>query len=172
MVCSVSHFISAVCLCQSPHLFSLMLSVGNHMVFTTDRFSEVAIENWPKWDLNPQSLNSVQMLWPTELSGHEFNSHSYPALYSYSNFIVYSVSHFISAVYLCQSPHLFSSVLSVGNHMSVAESADTYGIHHWQILWSSYRKLVQVGFEPTTTEFHSDAQTDWAIRPWVQLALI
>ena len=46
-----------------------------------------------------------------------------------------------------------------------------YGIHHRRILWSSYRKLAWVGFEPTTTEFHSDALTDWAIRPWVQLAL-
>ena len=55
--------------------------------------------------------------------------------------------------------------------MSVAESADTYGIHHWRILWSSYRKLAWVGFEPTTTEFRSDALTDWAIRPWVQLTL-
>ena len=55
--------------------------------------------------------------------------------------------------------------------MSVAEWADTYGIPHWRILWSSYRKLAWVGFEPTTTEFRSDALTDWAIRPWVQLAL-
>ena len=31
--------------------------------------------------------------------------------------------------------------------------------------------MVWVGFEPTNTEFRSDAQTDWAIRPWVQLAL-
>ena len=55
--------------------------------------------------------------------------------------------------------------------MSVAEWVDTYGIHHWRILWSSCRKLAWVGFEPTTTEFHSDALTDWAVRPWVQLAL-
>ena len=27
-----------------------------------------------------------------------------------------------------------------------------------------------MGFEPTTTEFRSDALIDWAIRPWVQLA--
>ena len=46
-----------------------------------------------------------------------------------------------------------------------------YGIHHWRIFRSSYRKLAWVGFEPTTTEFRSDALTDWAIRPWVQLAL-
>ena len=38
-------------------------------------------------------------------------------------------------------------------------------------LWSIYRKLACVGFEPTTTEFHSDALTDWAIRLWVQLRL-
>ena len=55
--------------------------------------------------------------------------------------------------------------------MSVAEWTDTYGIHHWTILRSCYRKLAWVGFEPTTTEFHSDALTDWTIRSWVQLAL-
>ena len=46
-----------------------------------------------------------------------------------------------------------------------------YGIHHWRILWSSYKKLAWVGFEPTTTESCSNALTDWAIRPWVQLTL-
>ena len=55
--------------------------------------------------------------------------------------------------------------------MSVAEWTDICGIHHWTTLRSSYRKLAWVGFEPTTTEFHSDALTDWAIRSWVQLAL-
>ena len=55
--------------------------------------------------------------------------------------------------------------------MSVAEWADIYGIHYWRILWSSYRKLAWVGFEPATTEFRSYSLTDWAIRPWVQLAL-
>ena len=48
---------------------------------------------------------------------------------------------------------------------------DTHGIHHWRILWNSYRKLAWVRFEPTTTEFRSDALTDWAIKPWVQLTL-
>ena len=46
-----------------------------------------------------------------------------------------------------------------------------YGIHHWRIFRSRYKKLAWVGFEPTTTEFRSDVLTDWAIRPWVQLAL-
>ena len=41
------------------------------MVFTTEGLFEVPIERWPEWDLNPRSLNSVQTLEPTELSGHE-----------------------------------------------------------------------------------------------------
>ena len=45
----------------------------------------------------------------------------------------------------------------------VADWIDTYNIHHWRILRSSYRKLAWVGFEPTTTEFRSDALTNWAI---------
>ena len=49
-----------------------------------------------------------------------------------------------------------------------------YNIHHWRIIWSSSsgsRKLAWVGFEPRTTEFRSHLLTDWAITPWVQLAL-
>ena len=45
------------------------------------------------------------------------------------------------------------------------------GIHHWRIFKSSYRKWTWFRFESTTTEFCSEALTDWAIRPWVQLAL-
>ena len=67
------------------------------MVFTTERFFEVAIESWPEWDLNPRPLNSVQMLLPTEISGHEFNSH-FNSFYSYTNLIVCSVSSFILAI--------------------------------------------------------------------------
>ena len=81
------------------------------------------------------------------------------------------MSHFILAVCLRQSPHLFWSKFPVGNYMNVAEWADIYGIHHWQILWSSYRKLAWVGFKPATTEFCPDPLTDWALRPRVQLAL-
>ena len=44
-----------------------------YMIFTTEGFFEIAIERWPEWDLNPQPLNSIQMLYLTELSGHEFN---------------------------------------------------------------------------------------------------
>ena len=31
-----------------------------HMIFITEELFEVAIENWPEWDLNPRPLNSVQ----------------------------------------------------------------------------------------------------------------
>ena len=45
------------------------------MVFTTDEFFEVAIENWLEWDLNPRHLNSVQTLKPTVLSGYVLNQY-------------------------------------------------------------------------------------------------
>ena len=45
-------------------------------------------------------------------------------------------------------------------------SCDTEGF-----LESSYRKLARVRFEPTTCGFRSDDLTNWAIRPWVQVAL-
>ena len=32
------------------------------MVFITEGFFEVAVENWSEWDLNPRPLNSVQTL--------------------------------------------------------------------------------------------------------------
>ena len=32
------------------------------MVFTTEVLFEVTIESLPEWDLNPQPLNSIQML--------------------------------------------------------------------------------------------------------------
>ena len=46
-----------------------------------------------------------------------------------------------------------------------------YGVYHWRILGSSYRKLAWVGFELMTIEFCSDTLTNWAIRSWVQMAL-
>ena len=55
--------------------------------------------------------------------------------------------------------------------MSVAEWTDTFGIHHRRVISSTYRMLTWIRFEPITTEFCWDALTDWAIKPWVQLAL-
>ena len=110
------------------------------------------------------------MLCLTGLSGHEFNWSSKLILYSYSNFIICSVSDLISGlsssvtyVYLIDFFFFFS--------FEVAEWTDMYGIHHWMIVWSSYRKFPWVVFEPTIPEFRSDPLTDWALSPWVQLAL-
>ena len=44
---------------------------------------------------------------------------------------------------------------------------NAYGIQHWRTFRSSYSKLAWVGFESTTTEFHSDALDNWVIRSWV-----
>ena len=71
------------------------------MVFTTERFLEVAIKNWPEWDLNPGLLNSDQAF-------HEFNYEPEQTLKSYSNFSFCSVSDFIFAHCLCKSPGLFN----------------------------------------------------------------
>ena len=58
--------------------------------------------------------------------------------------------------------------IHLSNYLSVCLSIYLfiylYGIHHWNNL-ISYIKLAWLEFEPTTTEFRSDAQTDWAIRP-------
>ena len=55
--------------------------------------------------------------------------------------------------------------------MNVVEWTDTYGIHHWKVIWSSNSELARVGVELTTTEFRSDTPTDLATISWVQLAL-
>ena len=60
-------------------LFLIFKMKDSVMVFTTEEFLEAAIESWPEWDWNPQPLKSVQL---NELSGHEFNSHPEPTLYS------------------------------------------------------------------------------------------
>ena len=145
--------------------------MNRHIWYSPMKDSDlIATESGSEWNLNPRPLNSVQVCQSTELSGHELNSHSEPTLYSYSNFI----SSF--SVYLWFWPLPWSvatfawSESRTGIHMSAAEWTDTYCIHHWRILRSSYRNLVWVGFEPAS-EFPSDALTDWAIRPCAQLAL-
>ena len=129
-----------------------------YMVFITEGFFEVAIESWPDttiefrsdaltdWAIRPWVQLALRANFVQLLQFHRLFSVTF---------------HF--GYCLRQSPRLFSSNFCWGNHMSVAEWVDTYGIHHWRILWSSYRKLAWVGFEPTTTEFRSDALTDWAI---------
>ena len=124
-----------------------------------------------------------------------FEPHNYWILFRCSNWLSYqAMSSTCSQSQLCTATPIsqfhvfvqcscFISIFAIVSHhicfkqsltqviTLVAEWIDTYGIHHWSIFRSSYRKLAWVGFEPTTTEFRSDALTDWAIRPWVQLAL-
>ena len=68
------------------------------MTFTTERYLEVAIKSWLEWNLNSRTLESVQKFQPTNLSCHEFNSHTMPNLCRYSNFMFFSVSYFVSAI--------------------------------------------------------------------------
>ena len=51
-----------VLIVQTIYIYIYMMENQCCMVFTTERFSEVAIESWPEWDLNPQQLNSVETL--------------------------------------------------------------------------------------------------------------
>ena len=118
------------------------------------------------WGMRPCVQLSLKVNFLMPLEFYHLLSVTFPFnFYSHSNFIICSVSHFISAVYLHQSSRLFS----VRNHMSVAEWAHIYGFHHWRIPWSSYRKLAWVGFDPGITEPLSHALTNWAIKTWIQL---
>ena len=60
-------------------------------------------------------------------------------------------------MYVCVYARVFL-VLDLSLTPEICIMADS--IHHWRIIWSSYKKLAWVGFEPTTTEFRSDAPTD------------
>ena len=118
---------------------------------TTTEFRSEALTNWAirPWVQLTLRANFVQLL--------QFH-------------LFVQCSHFIS-VFAFVSRHIcFKQSLAYVITL-VAEWIDTYGIQHWRIFRSSCRKLTWVGFEPTITEFRSDALTDWTIRPWVQLTL-
>ena len=74
-----------------------------YMAFTTEEFLEVATDSWLEGNLKTPSLNSI---YSTEPSSHEFNSHSEPTLYSYSDFIFRLVFKFHLGHCLRQSPNL------------------------------------------------------------------
>ena len=114
--------------------------------FRSDALTDWTIRSWVQLALR---ANFVQML--------QFH-------------LFFQCSRFIS-VFVFVSHHICIKRILAQVVTLVAEWIDTYGIHHWRIFRSSYRKLAWVGFEPTTTEFRSDALTDWAIRPWVQFAV-
>ena len=52
--------------------------------------------------------------------------------------------------------------------MSALEWTDIYVVHNRRTQRNSSRKFAWVGFEPRVAEFHSEALTDCAIRPWSQ----
>ena len=65
---------------------------------------------------------------------------------------------------LCKYLNIYLSIsIYLSIYLSVYLYIYLYGIPHWRIIWSSYRRLAWVGFELTTTEFRSDALTDWGI---------
>ena len=180
MVCSGYHFFFDYCLRQSPRLFSLKFSLGNHL--SAAQWSDTyGIHHWTIIWSSYRKLAWVGF----EPTMTEFRSDAltvsaikpWVKLTLRANFVQLLQLHRLLSVQfhfgycLHQLPRLFLLKFSWGNHVSAAEWSDTYGIHHRRIIWSSYRKLAWVGFEPTTTEFRSDALTDWAIRPWVRLAL-
>ena len=119
-----------------------------YMVFSTQGIFEVAIESWPEWDYDH---------W---IPFRRSNRLSYQAMSSTCTQSHLCTATPISSFVLCHISFrllpssvatLFELKVSWGNHMSVAEWADTYGIHHWMILWSSCSKLAWVRFESTTT---------------------
>ena len=81
-----------------------------------------------------------------------------------------SVLTFHFGHFLRRSPHFLWAKSRKGNHVIRGMNRYVWSLP-LKYLWSIYRKLAWVGFEPTTTEFHSDALTNWAIRLWVQLRL-
>ena len=72
------------------------------MIFTTEGLFEVSIESWAEWDLNPRPLNSVQMLWPTELSGYE------NCFLSFIIFLISNCNFHLSVLFSYRSDVLFS----------------------------------------------------------------
>ena len=116
--------------------------------------TEPGLEALTNWDIRPRVQLALTAIFVQPLQVHHFFN------------VTFNFGRLASSV-----ATFFYSKFSVGNHMSVAEWADKYGIHLWRILWSSYRKLAWVGIEPTTTEPRSHSLIDLAIMPWVQLAL-
>ena len=144
-----------------------------HMVFATEGLLEGAVDSWPQSDLNPPPLNSIQTLQPNELSGHWIQLAFRANLVQLLQFHLYvQCSRFILAFAFVHRRVCFKRTLAqviVAESFVATESFSAYGIQHWQIFRSSYRKIIWLGFEPITTKFHSDAITDWDIRPvsWI-----
>ena len=138
-----------ICLRQSPRLFESKVYWGNHICKEkwTDTYS---IHHWRIiW------ISHRKLVWRSNRPSYQVMSspRTQSQLCTATSISTFVQCRFRFGYCLRQSPRLFWSKFYWGNDMSVAEWTDIYGIHNWRIIWSSYRKLVWVGFEPTTTEF-------------------
>ena len=83
-----------------------------HIVFTTERFLEVAIESWPEWDLNARLLNSVQTL--NRLTYQAMSStrtQSQLCIYHYIYYIYHSLEQLLKSHFYCFLLHFFTFTL-------------------------------------------------------------
>ena len=102
---------------------------------------------------------------------HIHNIYIYIYIYIYIHIYIHTYLHTYIHIYIYIYIYTYTYNLICVYILFIWIFHYIYGIHHWRILWSSYRKLAQMVFEPTTTKFRSDAPTDWAIRSSVQLRL-
>ena len=107
------------------------------------------------------------MIWflPLEFQFHFAVSHFccfrfiYVYIYNIYIYIIYIIYIYILYIYYIYILYIYILYIYM------------YGIHHQRINRNNSRKVTSVRFEPTTTESRSDALTDWAVRPRVQLTL-
>ena len=83
-----------------------------------------------------------------------------------SSFVQYWNFIMVTAFFIT---HIFHTSKTQLITMSLAEWNDTIFTTEG-FFRSSYKRLPYMGFEPTCTEFCSNALTEW-VRPWVQLSL-
>ena len=122
------------------------------MVFTTEEFSEVVYRKlaWVGFEPMTTEFRSDALtdwaVWPWVQRSQLVK------LLQFHLFV--QCWHFILAIAFV-SGHVYFKRNLVQVIMWVVEWINTYSIRHWRVFRSSYRKLAQVGFEPTTTEFRS-----------------
>ena len=93
----------------------------------------------------------------------------------FRTYFIYTNIYYIIFIYLYIYLHIYLFYIYNSIYVYICYTCILYMVLYMVFftegLRSSYRKLAWVGFEPATTEFRSDALTDWTIRSWVQLAL-
>ena len=136
-----------------PHPSCFLASPTDNQTSNTDRMSSNHQSSLST--LKSKELSSSEMKWWLKKTMKMYLQLSLSLSFSLSLYICIYTYIYIY-IYVCVYVCLYVCV-------SV--------IHHWRIRWSSFIKMNWVGFESKTTEFRPDAITQWAIRPWVQLAL-